>query len=45
MMTVHTVYRLDGGSSGDYVCQNCGARESWNIEGRGPTIIDMGEEE
>ena len=38
----HTLYRTDGGSSGNYDCQKCGKRKSWSIPGyMTEEVIDM----
>ena len=41
----HLVYRTDGGSSGTYNCQDCGAVKSWFNPGNNKEeVIDMGNE-
>lgn len=43
--STHLVYRIDGGSSGEYRCFGCGRTKEWRIPGyKVPKEIDMSDE-
>ncbi len=44
--TTHSIYRRDGGSSGEYYCKDCEAVKKWSIPGHDEKdeVIYMGDE-
>jgi hypothetical protein len=40
----YLVYYTDGSSSGNYTCEQCGAKKEWFNKGIGEQIINMKED-